>query len=126
MLVGYLGLRPAELATLTDKDEGVAWIGAGKRNDNSMTKVVLPRVIAPMEIEARVVDSTQPKNGEGSAFVTQFASSRAKLPKALREQISQVVDKKHPRHTNSFEGVSDELRKQLDGQKIHSGRIQKI
>ncbi len=63
MLVGYLGSRPAELVTLTVEDEGVAWIGGVKRNVNTMTKAVLPRVIAPIEVEGRVVDPTQPENG---------------------------------------------------------------
>ena len=66
-LVGYLGLRPSELATLTVDDEGVAWVGAVKRNANTMTKAVPPRVVAPIEVEGRVVDPAHPENGEGAA-----------------------------------------------------------
>ena len=65
-LVGYLGLRPAELATLTVDDEGVAWVGAVKRNANTMNKAVPPRVVAPIEVEGRVVDPAQSENGEGA------------------------------------------------------------
>lgn len=124
-LVGYLGLRPAELATLTVDGQGVAWVGAVKRNANTMTKAVPPRVVAPVEVEGRVVDPAQPENGEGSAFVTKFASGTVKLPKALREQISRVVDPKHPRHTNSFQGVGREFRQQLERFPFYASMVKK-
>ena len=124
-LVGYLGLRPAELATLTVDDEGVAWVGAVKRNANTMTKAVPPRVVAPIEVEGRVVDPAQPENGEGSEFVTKFASGTHKLPRALKEQISRVVDKKHPRHTNSYQGVGREFRQQLERFPFYASMIKK-
>lgn len=113
-LIGYLGLRPSELATLTVDDQGVAWVGPIKRNANTMTKAVPPRVVAPIEVEGRVVDPAQPENGEGAMFVTKFASGTVKLPKAIREQISRVIDPKHPRHTDSFQGVGREFRQQLE------------
>ena len=50
-LVGYLGLRPAELATLKIEDEDVTRIGAIRRNANTKIKAVLPRVIAPIEVK---------------------------------------------------------------------------
>ena len=113
-LVGYLGLRPSELATLTVDNEGVAWVGAVKRNANTMTKAVPPRVVAPIEVEGRVVDPAHPENGEGAYLVTLFQSGVVRLPKAIREQISRVVDPKHPRHTDSFQGVGREFRQQLE------------
>ena len=90
-LVGYLGLRPAELVTLNVDGQGVAWVGVVKRNANTMTKAVPPRVVAPIEVEGRVVDPAQPENGEGSEFVTKFASGTVRLPKAYESRSAGLL-----------------------------------
>ena len=124
-LVGYLGLRPAELATLTVDEQGVARVGAVKRNANTMSKAVLPRVVAPLEVEGRLIDPAHPENGEGAYFVTLFQSGVVRLPKAIREQISRVIDPKHPRHTDSFQGVGREFRQQLERFPFYASMIKK-
>lgn len=113
-LVGYLGLRPSELGTLKVDETGIAKVGATKRNAMSMGKTVPPRVVAPLEVEGRVVDPAHPENREGALFLAQFASGVVKLPKALREQINRVNDPKHPRHTDSYQGIGREFRQQLE------------
>ena len=99
-LVGYMGLRPSELATLSVNEAGKAYVGAIKRNANTMNKVIPPRRVQPIEIEGR--------NGEGQRLLMLFQSGAVKLPKALRNQIALVEQK------NKFQDVGATFKQQLD------------
>ena len=99
-LVGYLGLRPSELATLRVDDHGKAYVGAIKRNANTMGKVIPPRRVQPLEIEGR--------HGEGQRLLMLFQSGTVKLPKAIRTQI-ELVEKK-----NKFQDVGATFKQFLD------------
>jgi integrase len=99
-LVGYLGLRPAELAVLRVDDDGKARVGNIKRNIQTMKQADKPpRLVIPLEIEGR--------NNEGALAVAQFASGLVKLPKALRKQIDLVEQK------GRFQDVGAEFAQQL-------------
>ena len=99
-LVGYLGLRPAELAVLRVGDDGKARVGNIKRNIQTMKQADKPpRLVIPLEIEGR--------NNEGALAVAQFASGLVKLPKALRKQIDLVEQK------GRFQDVGAEFAQQL-------------
>ncbi len=89
-LVGYLGLRPAELATLT-VDNGRVFVAPIKRNARTMAKRVPPRRVMPLDLPGRA--------GEGDRLIQLFASGLVKLPKSLRNQIAMVTEK------NSFQDV---------------------
>ena len=104
-LVGYLGLRPAELAVLS-VDKGVAQVSCIKRNANTMDKQQPPRVVAPLEIDGR--------GNEGQRLLAAYADGTMRLPKALRNQIKRVVDPKHPNPTNTFQVVGAEFAQQLN------------
>lgn len=99
-LVGYMGLRPSELATLTVNEAGKAYVGAIKRNANTMNKVIPPRRVQPIEIEGR--------NGEGQRMLMLFQSGAVKLPKALRNQIAMVQQK------NKYQDVGATFKQYLD------------
>ena len=99
-LVGYLGLRPAELAVLRVDDDGKSRVGNIKRNIQTMKQADKPpRLVIPLEIEGR--------NNEGALAVAQFASGLVKLPKALRKQIDLVEQK------GRFQDVGAEFAQQL-------------
>ena len=72
-----------------------------------------------------MIDPAHPENGEGAYFITLFQSGVVRLPKAIREQISRVVDPKHPRHTDSFQGVGREFRQQLERFPFYASMIKK-
>ena len=99
-LVGYLGLRPAELAVLRVGDDSKARVGSIKRNIQTMQQADKPpRLVMPLEIDGR--------DNEGARAVAQFASGLVKLPKALRKQIDLVEEK------GRFQDVGAEFAQQL-------------
>ena len=82
-------------------------------------------MVAPIEVEGRLLIQPTQRTVRVPTFVTLFQSGVVRLPKAIREQISRVVDPKHPRHTNSFQGVGREFRQQLERFPFYASMIKK-
>ena len=103
-VLGYTGVRPSELATLQVVNVEASVAGT-KRNSKTMSQPAKRRLIMPLEIEGR--------NREGKRALDLFVSGLVKLPKAVRNQISRLIDPKHPNPTDSFQAVGKEAAQQL-------------
>ena len=104
-LIGYLGLRPGELASLHFDGEGRARVGAIKRNIKTIKKPPKARLVLPVEVPGR--------DSEGARVLRGYRDGdpEYRLPLAIRNQIAWVKEK------NSYRGVGECFRQQLERSK---------
>ena len=104
-LIGYLGLRPGELASLHFDGEGRARVGAIKRNIKTIKKPPKARLVLPVEVPGR--------DSEGARVLRGYRDGdpEYRLPLAIRNQIAWVKEK------NSYRGVGACFRQQLERSK---------
>ena len=104
-LIGYMGLRPGELASLYFDGEGRARVAAIKRNIKTIKKPPKARLVLPVEVPGR--------DGEGARILRGYRDGdpEYRLPLAIRNQIAWVKEK------NSYRGVGECFRQQLERSK---------
>ena len=107
-LIGYLGLRPGELASLHFDGEGRARVGAIKRNIKTIKKPPKARLVLPVEVPGR--------DSEGARVLCGYRDGdpEYRLPLAIRNQIAWVKEK------NSYRGVGECFRQLLERSKAWS------
>lgn len=105
-LVGFFGLRPAELAVLKVQGRELR-VGSGvKRNPRTKKTPRPPRLVLGLDLEER--------SGEAEATLLLLESGLVKLPTAIRTQIDKCVGANGDVIGASLKPVGDAFRQLLD------------
>lgn len=105
-LVGFFGLRPAELAVLKVQNRELR-VGSGvKRNPRTKKIPRPPRLVLGLDLEGR--------EGEADAALRLLESGLVKLPGAVRTQIDRCVGARGEVTGKSLKPVGDAFRQLLD------------
>jgi len=98
-LIGFYGLKPAELAVLQVRDDK-AYVDNVKRNTSNLGSKAKPaRLVRPIDIAGR--------ESEGERLLQLYASGLIKLPLSLQKQIALVEQK------GKFQDVGADFRQKL-------------